>query len=86
MSTSHPVCPSCGSSMNAGVTIDATHRDALGTEAAFQSQWVMIPADEIEKGRWIGALQNLQGRERRDILTYCCQDCGCLQSFAHPRS
>ncbi len=83
MSTPHPACPSCGSSMKAGVTIDMTHRDALGTEAAFQSQWVMIPPDEIEKGRWIGALKNLKGRERREILTYCCESCGCLQSFAH---
>ena len=82
MTKLHPVCPSCAASMQAGITIDVTHRDALGTEAAFQPQWVMIAPDEIQKGRWIGGLKNLQGRERRDIVTYCCESCGCLQSFA----
>lgn len=84
---SNPTCPKCGGDFQPGIIIDLTFKVRItGDETPFQTQWVGIGADEIEKGKWIGAVKNLRGRPRRDVVTHCCEKCGYLESYATPAS
>lgn len=64
-------CPKCGSSMAAGVSLDQYY---YGNAAG---KWI---AGAPEKSFWTGL--KLRGRDQFEIVTYRCDRCGFLESYA----
>jgi Domain of unknown function (DUF6487) len=75
-------CGKCGGEMQPGFLMDLFHK-SLMDEGAEQLRWVEGDADE--RTFWSRGVK-LSGKERRKVLTYCCRQCGFLESFAPPEA
>jgi transposase-like protein len=64
-------CPRCGSSMEQGFIVD----EGYGKKSV--STWV---AGEPQKGFWTGL--RVRGKDRVEMSTYRCRQCGYLESYA----
>ncbi len=74
-------CIGCGSELEAGLVIDKTYTGPV--ETVFQQTWVAIFSEEVKTSAWRqGALKNLKGRRRRDVVSFRCSKCGLLHSHA----
>jgi hypothetical protein len=80
MTERRPTCAKCGSEMQPGFLMDMFHKNLENVE---QVRWVVGDADE--RTFW-GRSVKLSGKERRKVLTYCCGQCGFLESYAPPEA
>ena len=72
MTSKSIVCPKCNAAMEEGFILDLGHFDA-GTV----SQWV---EGAPERSIWTGI--KTKDREKFQVTTYRCADCGYLESYA----
>lgn len=82
MTERRPTCGKCGGEMQPGFLMDLFHKN-LVDESAEQIRWVAGDADD--RTFW-GRSVKLRGKERRKVLTYCCRQCGLLESYAPPEA
>lgn len=75
-----PTCGKCSGEMQPGFLMDVFHKNL---ENAEQLRWVAGDADE--RTFW-GRSVKVTGKERRKVLTFCCRQCGFLESFAPPEA
>jgi len=68
-----PRCPRCDRAMDRGVILDRT-QPYLGV---MPSTWMEGPA---ERSFWVGL--KTSGREQHDVVTFRCDGCGYLESYA----
>jgi hypothetical protein len=69
--TTH-TCPKCASPMETGFILDKVDDNRLKTP-----EWL---EGNPERAFWTGL--NTKGRKRLDIITYRCERCGLLESYA----
>ena len=67
------ICPKCSGAMESGFILDTVF---LGTP--FQSKWV----EGEPKYSWLVPGLTLRSRRVRKVITYRCQECGFLESYA----
>ena len=80
MTERSPTCGKCGGEMQPGFLMDMFHKNLENVE---QLRWVAGDADE--RTFW-GRSVKVSGKERRKVLTYCCRQCGFLESYAPPEA
>ena len=78
MSEETRTCPKCGGEMRAGILIYLDHKSLL-VKVAEQIEWV--EGDSSQRSGLTGGIK-LTGKERRKVVTHCCNACGFLESFA----
>jgi hypothetical protein len=78
MTEENRTCPKCGSEMKTGFLIDLTHKNPA-VEIAEQMEWV--EGDSAERTAIMGGIK-LSGKDRRKVITCCCDGCGHLESYA----
>lgn len=64
--------------MMVGFIIDLTHKNPA-VEIAEQMEWV--EGDSDDRTSVTGGV-NLSSKDRRKVVTYCCDGCGYLESYA----
>jgi predicted nucleic-acid-binding Zn-ribbon protein len=64
-------CPKCRGDMEEGFRIDATHG------GVYSEQWMPGPP---QKSFWFGT--KVDKEQLRQVKTYCCTQCGYLESYA----
>ena len=71
-------CAECGGTMRLGFTADQVHRSTLT-----QAVWV---EGEPEVAKFLGMPGGLEVKDRAcyDVVTYRCERCGLLKSYARP--
>jgi hypothetical protein len=67
-----PICPKCSRAMEEGFLLDN------GYARFTQAEWV--EGKPKLTGWWPGL--RLKGKARRPVTTYCCPQCGFLESYA----
>ena len=72
MDDSNIICPKCQSKMEEGFILDQAHG------ANLVSHWVK---GSPEKSIWTGT--KTRNKETLAVQTYCCSQCGYLESYAH---
>lgn len=70
--TKAPTCPKCSSPMEAGFILDKIDDSRLKTP-----EWI---EGNPEPAFWTGL--KVKGRDRLNIITYRCERCGLLESYA----
>ena len=78
MSVEKRTCPKCNSEMKPGFVIDLTHKNPV-VEIAEQMEWV--EGDAGPPSAFHGGIE-LSGKDRRKVVTCCCNGCGYLESYA----
>lgn len=68
-------CPKCESKMIPGYLLEKSMLEADMTP----TEWVAIESEYFEK---YGFFQKKHITDRRRVETYCCTECGFLESFA----
>ncbi len=68
-------CPRCRGSMEQGIIMDKQHYGLPGAP-----EWLEGPP---ERSIWTGL--KMKGREVLSVLTYRCERCGYLESYARPK-
>ena len=71
-STTTHICPKCASPMETGFILDKVDDNRLKTP-----EWL---EGNPERAFWTGL--NTKGRNRFNIITYRCERCGLLESYA----
>jgi hypothetical protein len=67
--------------MKPGLIIDKTYAGPV--ETVFQQTWIEISPEEIQTSTWRpGVLKNLKDRQRHDVISFRCTECGLLHSYA----
>jgi len=74
-------CPKCDGEMKVGFLMDMTHQN-LTMEIGQQMQWV--EGESGEHNAFTGGI-SLGGKTRRKVVSYCCDSCGYLESYAQLR-
>ena len=80
MANESRTCPLCSGAMQAGFLRDVNMKNPT-MEVAEQMEW--IAGDPTPVSDWHGGIK-LSGKQRRKVVTYACNGCGFLQSFAQP--
>ena len=75
MTNESAVCPKCDGMMEEGFILDRGHFNAAAV-----SEWI---EGAPESSFWTGLKTG--GREKFQVMTYRCADCGYLESYAHPQ-
>ena len=84
MSTTNRVCPKCKTQMEPGLIVDVADKRPI-QESVVEPNWVAFAEGEAEKTTWPpGYIKNLDGRDRRAVITYRCVGCNYLESYAGP--
>jgi hypothetical protein len=78
MSDEKRSCSKCGGDMDVGFLIDLYQKNPA-IEFAEQMEWV--EGDSEQRSALTGGV-TLAGKNRRKVSTYCCTDCGYLESYA----
>jgi hypothetical protein len=73
-STTTHICPKCASPMETGFILDKGSSDNLHLKTP---EWL---EGNPERAFWTGL--NTKGRSRLNIITYRCERCGLLESYA----
>ena len=68
-------CPKCGGPMEEGFLRDSTYG------ANLQAKWVEGP---VQRSFWTGVVT--KGREEYPVISYRCEGCGFLESYARPEA
>ena len=69
-----PKCPDCGVTMEQGVLLDHGHGEL------HQSEWI---EGAPERSIWFGL--KTRGKIKHHVVSYRCERCGLLKSYAHPK-